>query len=206
MPALEKNEPRTPLMTTLTIGQKWRNRTASAQGLPVAQARGIRITILLGLVTLLSTWALAIWPWWCCWTWLLLPFWARGASCARLHVSVALGVGCALFGVLLVQFPVETVVWPRSHPPFGEHPVTVLAGFPWPGVEGCRPPPLAHDRIPFDMGVDALLVNAAAFTALFAGLLRRCKPHSISGLLLPASAFAFLGAMVGGWELVTMFD
>ncbi len=193
-------------MTTLTTSQKWRNRALHDAGSRAVQTRGLVFTITLAFGALLATRVHLILPFWTCWVWLLLPWWARGQMFARLHVAVALGLGATMLGVWLWQTDLAPPLYVPHHPAFGEHPVTVLAGFPWQGVEGVRPMPLAQDRIPFDMGVDALFVNMTAFTALFHWLLRRCQPSSARGLLVFAAGFATVCTLGGVWQLITMFD
>ncbi|MCA8965390.1 MAG: hypothetical protein KDC48_10910 [Planctomycetes bacterium] len=128
-------------MTSLSIARKWRDRTAREAGSPATQVLGIALTIALALGVVLGTRASIGWPLWTCWVWLLLPWWARGHRFARWHVAVALGFGATMLGVWLWQTDLAAPVYVPHHPAFGEHPVTVLAGFPWQGVEGVRPWP-----------------------------------------------------------------
>jgi hypothetical protein len=142
-----------------------------------------------------------------CWLWVLVPLVVKSPAAQRIAVVLAAAYGCMMFGVSAWhQVLPEPRSWPAVHPAFGEHPVTVLAGFPWAGVEGCRPHPLAQDRVPLTMGVDAMLVNLTAFASLFWLLLRRVRAEELPGLLIAASSFAALMGMVGGLHLVNMFD
>ena len=94
--------------------------------------------------------------------------------------------------------PSAKVDWINGHPPFGGHPVTAYAGFPWAGVEGCPPHAWAMEKVPFDMGVDALLVNFACWSAAAFVLMRlparigQCILIVLVGLVAPL-------AVVEGW-------
>jgi hypothetical protein len=141
------------------------------------------------------------------WLWVWVPVWVKWPPAQRAATVLAAAYACMMFGVYQCQQVLpEPRYWPEEHPAFGEHPVTVLAGFPWAGVEGCRSHPLAHDRVPLLMGVDAMLVNMTAFVGLFWLLLLRARAEWLRDLLFVASALASLMGMVGAWELVRMFD
>jgi hypothetical protein len=148
--------------------------------------------------------------------WLLLPVLLRGDAAMRaprtVRAAVALAGGWALAcaGLLLVRVdaPWDVVMrtTPSSHPPFGEHPVTRRAGWPWPGVEGACSNSLGCDRVPFAMGVDALLVNLGLWSGLAWLLLRQRAPDRLVALVVPAALAAAVAGLVGGWQLVPMFD
>lgn len=148
--------------------------------------------------------------------WLLLPVLLRGDAAMRaprtVRAAVALALGWALVGVglLLVRldapWDVVSQTTPSSHPPFGEHPVTRRAGWPWPGVEGARSNSLGCDRVPFDMGVDALLGNLAFWAGLAWCWLRRRAPAQLGALVAPTALAAAVAGVFGGWQLVPMFD
>ena len=141
------------------------------------------------------------------WLWVLVPLVVKSPASQRIAVVLAAAYGCMMFGVCQCQQALpEPRSWPAVHPAFGEHPVTVLAGFPWAGVEGCRPHPLAQNRVPLSMGVDAMLVNLTAFASVLWLLLRRVRAEELPGLLIAASTFAALMGMVGAWHLAYMFD
>jgi hypothetical protein len=155
----------------------------------------------------LSTYANLIFVLYLSWLWALVPLWAKSPSVQRAAIVLAAAYGGMMLGISgWQQILPEPIYWPAEHPAFGEHPVTVLAGFPWAGVEGCRPHPLAQDRVPLWMGVDAMLVNMTAFAGLFWLLLRRARAELLPGLLVALSAFAAVMGMIGAWQLVTMFD
>ena len=84
--------------------------------------------------------------------------------------------------------------------------MTRRAGWPWPGVEGARSNSLGCDRVPFDMGVAALLVNLAFWAGLAWSWLRRCAPAKLGELVVPAALAAAVAGIFGGWQLVPMFD
>ena len=85
------------------------------------------------------------------------------------------------------------------------HPVLEVAGFPWIGVEG-NGFGMGVGRIPFTMGIDALLVNLTLWAAVFAFWLRRASAERVAGLATPATLLALVGGLVGGWRLVALFD
>jgi hypothetical protein len=193
-------------MTAVSVGAKWRAQTRRDEGTRAQQVRAVGLAFLLSYGIVLATRVHVIVPFYLCWLWALLPWLAKSAKVARTTVTLAAAYGCTMLGVCFAQ---TRLPWPNGvlrHPPFGEHPVTVYAGFPWQGVEGCWPHPLAHDCIPFDMGVDALLVNLTVFALMFHLLLRRVPAVPVAGFVVLAAAFACILSLVGGWQLVTMFD
>jgi hypothetical protein len=60
--------------------------------------------------------------------------------------------------------------------------------------------------VPFAMGVDALLGNLAFWAGLAWLLLRRLAPDRLGALVVPAALAAAVAGLVGGWQLVPMFD
>lgn len=114
------------------------------------------------------------------------------------HAATTLGV----FAVRIAVAPTGAVY---AHPAPGQHPVREQAGFPWPGIEG-NGDGLAHEFIPFAMGVDSLLCNLAVWTLVFGLLLHRRSALSLRGLLGPAAGLAALFGVLGGWHLVYLFD
>ncbi len=134
----------------------------------------------------------------------------------RLAVVGACAWAATMFGVLAV-----TIAGPgvgalalalpgvganiASHPAFGEHMVLTQVGFPWAGIEGNG---LGHaaDRIPFAMGIDALLVNFTLFALLFAVWLRRAPREQLVHLLSPAAVAAAVCGLAGSWRLLVLFD
>lgn len=129
---------------------------------------------------------------------------ANGAASLRAIVALALAHGATLLGVVLVRFSGEQGAMRGPHA-FGEHPVLQRAGFPWPGVEG-NGLGMAVERIPFAMGVDALLANATVFALLFLWLQRRSDVAALRARVRPACAFAAVASLIGGVELVALFD
>ncbi len=193
-----------------SVAQRWREEAASAEGTPENQVRGLIFSCALGFGLLLITHVQLVMLVPASLVWLGLPIWAKATRFARLHVALAFAFSLTMLGVCMHQtiLPKHTY-WsvPIPYPvPFGEHPVTILAGFPWQGVEGCWPYAWARDRIPFDMGVDALLANMLVFAALLLVLLRRAKATSAAGLTGPAGAIAAMCGFAGGWQLMLMFD
>lgn len=91
------------------------------------------------------------------------------------------------------------------HPAFGKHTVLVLVGAPWPGIEG-NGNGAAADRIPFAMGIDAMLVNFGAFALLFGLWLRRAQREQLANLLPLAALAAAVFGLAGGWRLIVLFD
>jgi hypothetical protein len=138
--------------------------------------------------------------------WVALPVWGASRAIARPALALAFGYAVTMLGVCVMQTATGVRQLGSGHPAFGEHPVTVRAGFPWQGVEGTGPAPMAMDRMPFDMGVDALLVNLTACSLVFWLLLRRVHPNVVAGGLGIAGACAAVAGVFGGWQLVLMFD
>lgn len=128
-----------------------------------------------------------------------------GLRAARATLVLALAYAATMFGVFVVRVPVTPARAVSSHPPFGQHPVCELAGFPWPGVEG-NGHGLAVERIPFAMGIDALLVNVTVWAVLFGILLWRANATRVRDWLGPAAVFACVGGLCGGWHLGVLFD
>ncbi len=185
---------------------RWRARLAAADGSSTQQWWGAVSTTIAAAGGLAATWVWAPLPWLLCWLWLVLPWWARGAQFARWNVALAAGFAVAMGGLLRQRWLPAPDRMPAAHPPFGEHPVTVVAGFPWAGVEGNAPYCLAAERVPFTMGVDALLANCAMAAAVVYLLLRRRPRASAQGLLPAAAVAAALASWFGGLELIRLFD
>lgn len=138
--------------------------------------------------------------------WFLLWLGRRaGLVPLRTFVVLALAQGAAMLGVAIVQISHAVPGGVHGHAAFGEHAVRVTAGFPWPGVEG-NGYGGAMERIPFLMGIDALLVNVTVFAVLFAFLLRRASVARLAELAPVAALFAGVGALCGGWSLIVLFD
>lgn len=190
-------------MTTVAIAAKWRARSWSDLGAPPAAALGLAVSLSYGAVLAtrwqpLATTIFAL-------AWLTLPAWAAARAVVRPVLALAFGYAATMLGVCGVQTATgvrASLPAGSGHPSFGEHPVTVIAGFPWQGVEGTGPSPLAMDRVPFDMGVDALLVNLTACTFVAWLLL----PNVAAGGLGIAGACAAVAGIAGGWQLVLLFD
>jgi hypothetical protein len=191
-------------MSDSTIARPQRLAASPAAPTGVLQ-RGLVFGLSYGFV--LSTYVHLGFVYFLFWLWVLVPLVVKSPAAQRIAVVLVAAYGCMMFGVSAWQQDLpEPRSWPHPHPAFGEHPVTVLAGFPWAGVEGCRPHPLAQGRVPLFMGVDAMLVNLTAFASVLWLLLRRVRAEELPGLLIAASAFAALMGMVGAWHLAYMFD
>jgi hypothetical protein len=179
-------------------------------------ALAVALAALLSAGAALAAWRTTLAPCALAPLWLLLPVLLCGDAAMRaprtVRAAVALALGWALVcvGLLLVRldapWDVVSATTPRSHPLFGEHPVTRRAGWPWPGVEGARSNSLGCDRVPFALGVDALLGNLAFWAGLAWLLLRRRAPDRFGALVVPAALAAAVAGLVGGWPLVPMFD
>lgn len=165
-------------------------------------------TTLLTLGSLLATGQSAIVPFCTAPIWIVVALAGRRTtptSATRQRLAIALMT--AWSATLLSLW----VAWPgpdvgravHAHPDFGQHPVLALAGLPWPGVEG-NGLGLAHERIPFLMGVDALLVDFALWTTIAWLALRRRTSPALPGFA-PTATFAALASLIGGWRLVLLF-
>jgi hypothetical protein len=150
-----------------------------------------------------------VWAWLMAWQWLAIGWLgarlrAAPTAAVRWVVVMAWAYAAVMAGVLvgLPDAPDRAVY---QHPAFGEHPVLVRAGLPWPGIEG-NGQGLACDRIPFTMGIDALLVNTAFWLAVFAWLHRRTTAQRAAQMLWPATAVATVAGLVGAWRLIALFD
>ncbi|MCC7397602.1 MAG: hypothetical protein IT455_11115 [Planctomycetes bacterium] len=166
-------------------------------------------TTLLTLGSLLATGQSAIVP--LC----TAPIWIAAALACRRTTPTAAArqrLATALMMAWSATLLSLWVAWPgpdvgravHAHPDFGQHPVLALAGLPWPGVEG-NGLGHAHDRIPFVMGVDALLVDFALWTTIAWLALRRRTLAALPGFA-PAATVAAFASVVGGWRLVLLFD
>ncbi|MCC7065165.1 MAG: hypothetical protein IT456_20320, partial [Planctomycetes bacterium] len=91
--------------------------------------------------------------------------------------SAAIAWTATMLGVLLGGQPgPDAATAIVQHPPTNEHSVLECTGFPWRGIEGSGQG-LGHDYVPFDMGVDALLVNFVCLVAV-AWLALRVLPQA----------------------------
>ncbi|MEO6596843.1 MAG: hypothetical protein ABIP94_19030 [Planctomycetota bacterium] len=199
-------------MTTIST---FRRHRASTEPVAFAApwARGVLVTaaLLLSYGALATTTAHVVWNvlfavHWFAVFWLVLPVLrGGGVAVARTAIVLAFAYGATMTGVAVVRYalPASSAVY--QHPPFGEHPVREVAGFPWSGVEG-NGFGLGVERIPFGMGIDALLVNMAVFTLLFGWLLRRASAERLAALARPATVFALVAGLIGGWRLGVLFD
>lgn len=195
-------------MESETLGARWDEQFLPRWALPWTR-RGV---LVLGLVcsygAALGTRASVLLIFLTVPGWLLLSLltalWAQHT--ARFQVALALAFGCTLLGVWLVQHGVPLVRYPNGHPPFGEHPVTMLAGFPWAGVEGTAPYWYAMEAIPLDMGVDALLVNLTAFLLPLWLAMKRVPPRVMRWVLPVACLFAAFATLYASPHLVILFD
>lgn len=154
----------------------------------------------------------AILPWYATPLW-LVPFLASGGppmptAARRTHATAALAAGwsATMLGVLFGAAPGPGAGIATHHQPaFGLHPVVEETGFPWRGIEG-NGNGLAHDRIPFAMGVDALLVNFALWLAIAWLLLALVPRRHHRDLARVTTLAALLPTACGTWHLVELFD
>lgn len=127
-------------------------------------------------------------------------------AAARIVVVATIGWAATMAGVLLWnQAGPDLLVAERAHAAYGEHHVRVLAGAPWAGIEG-HGRGGAMDRIPFAMGIDAMLCNFATWSLLAWLLLRRATPAQLVAWLPVGAIAALLAGLGGGWRLVQLFD
>lgn len=177
----------------------------------------VALAVLLSVGAALLSWRSSLAPCLLAPAWLLLPFVLRAERrqgdlprTGRIAVALALGWALVCVGLLVVRIdaPLDVVArtTPTSHPPFGEHPVTRRAGWPWPGVEGASGNSLGCDRVPFAMGVDALLVDLVFWSTLAGLWLARRPTARAAALVAPAAIAAAAASLLGGWQLVPMFD
>lgn len=149
--------------------------------------------------------------------WFATPLWLIGflacigpapaTSAVRLRLTRALAFAwtATMLGVLVGFAGPDVGHAVVAHPAFGGHPVLVHAGLPWPGIEG-NGMGLAHDRIPFAMGIDALLVDFAFWLGLAWFALRGRTAQHLATLARTAMLTALAANLVGGWHLVALFD
>lgn len=125
---------------------------------------------------------------------------------ARTVVVMAFAWAATMAGVMLCNFagPAGPMA-ERAHAAFGEHAVRVLAGAPWAGIEG-HGGGGAMERIPFTMGIDAMLCNFASWALLAWLCLRRATPAQLVAWLPIGAIAALLAGLGGGWRLVVLFD
>lgn len=127
-------------------------------------------------------------------------------SAARIVVVMAFAWAATMAGVMLCNFAgPDGPMAERAHPAFGEHAVRVLAGAPWAGIEG-HGFGGAMERIPFTMGIDAMLCNFASWSVVAWLLLRRATLAQLVGWLPVGSIAALVAGLGGGWRLVVLFD
>ena len=149
-----------------------------------------------------------VWAWPMAWQWLAIGWFGSRAKVPSRSLRAVVVMAWAYAAVMaggLMALPTGANQPVHAHPTFGEHPVLVHAGFPWPGIEG-NGQGLAGDRIPFLMGIDALLVNTAFWLLVFAWLHRRTTPQRAAELLWPAVVAATVAGLVGSWRLIVLFD
>lgn len=136
------------------------------------------------------------------------PRWLRRCelAAARIVVVATIGWAATMAGVLLWnQAGPDLLVAERAHAAYGEHHVRVLAGAPWAGIEG-HGGGGAMDRIPFTMGIDAMLCNFASWALLAWLWLRRANRAQLGDWLPVGAIAALLAGLGGGWRLVVLFD
>jgi len=193
-------------MTSLSIAAKWRERSQLDEGTSAQQVRAVTFAVVLSYGCVLAARASSVGPALGTLLWLAMPWWAAPSKVARFTCALAFGYAAMMLGVCAWQTSLPPPMGASGPVPFGEHPVTVRAGFPWPGVEGCTVWSLAKDRVPFDMGVDAMLVNLTVCTAVIWWLMRRARHEVLAGLVAAAGGVAAICGLAGTLQLVVMFD
>lgn len=124
----------------------------------------------------------------------------------RAVAIAAIAWTATMLGVLLGGQPTPEAATPVvQHPPSGEHRVLECTGFPWRGIEGSGQG-LGHDYVPFDMGVDALLVNFVCLYAVAWLALRVIAPARLVPISRVACLLAMIANATGMWHLVALFD
>lgn len=163
--------------------------------------------LVLSVGALLATLQSVIWPVLLAPIWLLVAFLLPRCTpqAARAVAAVAFGYALTMLSVVVVCVRGPAVMTGQAHPAFGEHPVLWTAGLPWPGVEGTDHG-LGCDRIPFTMGVDALLVDFAFWALLVAFAARRLPAKRLAALCAPACLAAAACGLLGACRLVALFD
>lgn len=173
---------------------------------------------LVGIVALLtfgaiaSLWVDVLWLWLSSFGWLVVA-WLGPRSAAVDRPALAWLALVATFGWAATMAGVAAFAidgpglhaGERAHAAFGEHAVRVLAGAPWPGIEG-HGGGGAHERLSFGMGIDAMLVNFGFWALVAAALLRRADARRVAELFSVGSCAAALAGLAGGWRLVVLFD
>lgn len=192
---------------TLAANRPWlrlqgADRTASRSAL------ALTVALVLSVGVLLATWQSVIWPVLLAPVWLLVTFLLSRCSppSARAVAVLAHGYALTMLSVFLFCLRGPALSSGQAgHRAFGEHPVLWNAGLPWPGVEGTDHG-LGCDRIPFTMGVDALLVDLAFWVLLVAAVTRRLQPRRLSALCATACWAAAVCGFLGACRLVPLFD
>ncbi len=174
-------------------------------------ALAVSLTSLLTMGGILSLSTCAIAPWFATPLWLAAFVTCLGQpprtnpGPLRLATALAFAWTATMLGVLVGFAGPDVGHAGVAHPAFGEHPVLVHAGLPWPGIEG-NGMGLAHDRIPFAMGIDALLVDFGFWLGLAWHALRGRTAQHLATLARTAMVTALAANLFGGWHLVTLFD
>lgn len=171
-------------------------------------AFALTVALVLSVGALLATLQSVIWPVLLAPVWLLVAFLLPRCTpqAARAVAAVAGGYALTMLSVAVVcvRGPAQST-GQGGQPAFGEHPVLWNAGLPWPGVEGTDHG-LGWDRIPFAMGVDALLVDFAFWVLLVAFCVRRLQAKRLAALCAPACWAAAACGLLGACWLVALFD
>lgn len=171
-------------------------------------AFALTAALVLSVGALLATWQSVIWPALLAPVWLLVTFLLPRCTpqAARAVAAVAYGYALTMLSVFLFCLRGQALSSGQAgHRAFGEHPVLWNAGLPWPGVEGTDHG-LGCDRIPFTMGVDALLVDLAFWVLLVVAVTRRLQPKRLAALCATACWAAAVCGFLGACRLVPLFD
>lgn len=168
------------------------------------------VAVALGPGAFLASRASILWPLATCVLWPLAGRWLQPAMRGHRHGACAfacsaLASAATWLGVWLGMEPQATSWHGPDHPAFGEHPVAFRTGWPWRGVEG-NGHGAAMEAIPFDMGVDALLVNFGVFALVPAVVFWRASGARCVDWAVVGAWLAAFGAVFGGWQLVVLFD
>lgn len=126
---------------------------------------------------------------------------------------VAAAWGCTMLGVWISTGPGRDLLAVDGghqgavivEQPGDPYPILVAAGFPWRGFEG-NGNGEAFDRVPWELGADAWLVNLAAFLTMFWLLAHGVRHQADRRFAQWVCAFAAICSFGGGWRIVWLFD
>ena len=171
-------------------------------------AAGVLIGTRVNIVLLLPS--ILVWPLLAAWWWRRLRSIERGAV-ADICVALAIQIGFVLT-LLSLYYVVPNEMLYRNPEQFWSltgatpYPVTAYAGFPWPGVE-CNPSGGAPEQsILFDMGIDALLVNLAIWSAVALLLMRLPSRSALRVLIVLVGLITPFTVVAVALQLAVLFE